>query len=73
LTGLSIRNVSTLAADQSRQKCLGHGDVAEEIDLEQASPLVDREGLDRYIDPDAGVVYQRPHCPALRVVVHPSG
>lgn len=32
---------------QGWQECLGNGDVAEEVDLEQASPLVDREGLDR--------------------------
>src|SRR5262249_15376754 len=64
---------ATLTADQGRQECLGDGDVAEEVDLEEASPLVDREGLDRYVDPDAGVVHQRPHCPALRVSVHPSG
>jgi hypothetical protein len=29
--------------------------VAEEVDLEQASPLVDRKGLERYVDADASV------------------
>ena len=42
---------ATLAVDQGRQQCLGNGDVAEEVDLEQASPLVDREGLERYVEP----------------------
>jgi hypothetical protein len=46
--------------------------VAEEVNLEQASPFVDREGLDRCVDRDGGVVYQRPHCSAVRVSLHPS-
>ena len=46
--------------------------MTEEVYLEQASPLVDRHGLERCVETDGGVVYQRPHCPALRVPVHPS-
>ncbi len=61
----------TSAPDQVGQQCLGHGDVTEEVDLEQASPLVDREGLERDIDADACVVHERPHRPALRVPAHP--
>src|SRR5580658_6978004 len=32
---------ATLVADQGWQECLDNGDVAEEVHLEQASPLVD--------------------------------
>ena len=37
--------------------------MAEEIDLEQVSPPVYREGLDRRVDLDGGVVHQRPQRP----------
>src|SRR5215469_3543453 len=48
---------AALAADQDRQECLGNGDVTEEVDLEQASPLVDREDLERCVYRYGGVVY----------------
>jgi hypothetical protein len=62
---------AALAADQRGQECLGDGDVAEQVDLEQAPPLVDRIRLERHVDPDACVVHERPHRP--RVVAHPRG
>jgi hypothetical protein len=42
---------------------LGHRDVAEQIDLEQVSPLGDRQSFDGRIDRDAGVVDQRAQGP----------
>jgi hypothetical protein len=41
---------------QRRQERLGQRDVAEEVDLEQPTPFVDRQGLDRRIDGDGCIV-----------------
>ena len=63
---------ATLVAHEGRQQRLDHGDLAEQVDLEHASPLVDRKGLDRHVGLDGGVVHHRPYCPALRIAVHSS-
>jgi hypothetical protein len=53
-----------LAAQQRGQQRLGDGDVAEQVDLEQASPLAHGQRLDRGVDGDPGVVHQGPQAGA---------